>query len=69
MIKFYRCTYDEYQYIWLKERINNFLVIHLSAAHSVDQLVDQFLTLNQNQDRETVKKTIQQILKENNVTL
>ena len=69
MIKFYKCTYDEYQYIWLKERINNFLVLHINSNFTLDQLVEQFLAMNQNQDRETVKKTMEQILKENNVTL
>ena len=69
MIKFYKCSYDEYQYIWLKERVNNFLVVQYSPNKTTDQLTDQFLTLNQNQDRETVKRTIEQILKENDIKM
>ena len=65
MIKFVKCTYDQYQYIWLKERINNFLVERFQANSILSQLVDQFLSLNQNQDREAVEKIMKEILKIN----
>ena len=65
MIKFVKCTYDQYQYIWLKERINNFLVERFQANSILSQLVDQFLALNQNQDREAVEKIMKEILKIN----
>lgn len=65
MIKFVKCTYDQYQYIWLKERVNNFLVERFQANSILSQLVDQFLALNQNQDREAVEKIMKEILKIN----
>lgn len=65
MIKFVKCTYDQYQYIWLKERINNFLVERFQANSILSQLVDQFLALNQNQDREAVEKIMKENLKIN----
>ncbi len=65
MIKFVKCTYDQYQYIWLKERVNNFLVERFQADSILSQLVDQFLALNQNQDREAVEKIMKEILKIN----
>lgn len=61
-MKFYKCTYDEYQYIWLKERVSNFLTANYNINSTIDQLTDQFLALNQNQDREAVKKIIGEIL-------
>ena len=65
MIKFVKCTYDQYQYIWLKERVNNFLVERFQANSILSQLVDQFLALNQNQNREAVEKIMKEILKIN----
>lgn len=65
MIKFVKCTYDQYQYIWLRERVQNFLVTHYSVNSKIDELVDQFLSLNQNEDREAVKTLIIQILNKN----
>lgn len=62
MIKFYKCTYDEYQFIWLKQRVHNFLVVNYKSELTVDQLTEQFLNLNQNQNREVVKKIIIDIL-------
>lgn len=65
MIKFVKCTYDQYQYIWLKQKVNNFLIEHFQANSILSQLVDQFLALNQNQDREAVEKIMKEILKIN----
>lgn len=64
MIKFYKCTYAEYQKIWLKERINNFLVVRYNKDLTIDQLTNQFLKLNQKQDYTEVKNIIKEILSE-----
>lgn len=64
MIKFVKCTYAEYQKIWLKERINNFLVVHYNKDLTIDQLTNQFLNYqeNKNQDYTEVKNIIKEIL-------
>lgn len=62
MIKFVKCTYDQYEKIWLKERIQNFLTIHYKMDMTIDQLTNQFIRLNQKQDYTQVKNIIKEIL-------
>lgn len=61
MIKFYKCTYDEYQYIWLKQRIEKFLIDKKQLNQTLEQLVEQFLFLNENQNREVVEHIMKEI--------
>ena len=61
-MKFYKCTYDEYQYIWLKERVETFFVLNKNNNWTIEQYTNHFLELNQNQDRKVVEEIFKKLI-------
>lgn len=63
MIKFIKCTYKEYQNVWLRERVENFLAIHYNAGWTLEQFVQQFLSIYEKENEEQVTEVFRKILK------
>lgn len=63
MIKFFKGTYEQCQLIWLRERIQSFIALNAHYGWTIDEFIQHFLEINQNQNYNIVKKIMEEYLK------
>ena len=48
MIKFYKCSYEDYiDKVWPRQKAQSFYALHYNTSWTVDMYVKQFLKLNE----------------------